>query len=306
MNLESVRIDKDQDIMPVTVGLYRQFLAHGQIGMEALILYLHLIFTARLQETYQVKADDVYLRNGLHIGVQKLKRLKSLLHELRLIEYVQRRDRFGQMTCRYIRVKFWPSERAFTGGTEIVPPETESRPAGTKTVPPVSASGTENRPTGSEKQMLKKREEKNKSRNPSGSATPSLYSAEHFRLAEKLATHVESLDSKVFTRKDRQKTITAWAGDMERLERLDGRTVKEIDAVLEWVTEDDFWSTNILSGGKLRKQFSTLVSQLNGHKNGKLPERPHKQKRCTVCGEFEDSNSTTCMSCHGALEEVPA
>ncbi len=132
-------------------------------------------------------------------------------------------------------------------------------------------------------------------------------SPEHIRQAEFIASNVEKLDAKVFTRKDRQKTIQAWAGDIEKLERLDGRSVDEITAVLNWAYQDDFWSTNILSGGKLRKQFSTLVIQMNGHKkNGGLPERPHKRKKCTVCGEYENSNSKTCMSCHGQLEVVSA
>jgi len=137
-----IRIDKDQDLLICTVGLYKLFMAHGRKGHEALSLYLHLMFTARLQETNQVKANQTYLCKGLNIGKVKLKNLKSLLRKLGLIEYVQKRDLDGRINGQYIRVKIWRTEQIDSGGTNIVP-------QGQKTISPV------HHPTGARPQMLK-------------------------------------------------------------------------------------------------------------------------------------------------------
>lgn len=146
---ENVRIDRDQDMLLCSVGQYRQFLAQGALGIEALGLYLHLQFTARVQATNQVWAKDSYLRKGLQIGQAKLKRLKAILHNMGLIEYVQQRGADGRLAERYIRVRLWASERA-TGSAEIDPP---AAPVVQKTDPPVS------RTTGDRNQMLKSSKE---------------------------------------------------------------------------------------------------------------------------------------------------
>jgi len=59
-----------------------------------------------------------------------------------------------------------------------------------------------------------------------------------------------------------------WQVDLDRMLRLDKRTVDEIEAVIDWATTDDFWQPNILSAGKLRKQFDVLQAQM-ARKGGK-------------------------------------
>ena len=53
-----------------------------------------------------------------------------------------------------------------------------------------------------------------------------------------------------------------WQIDLDRMLRLDKRTVQEVEAVIDWATTDDFWQPNILSAAKLRKQFDTLQAQM--------------------------------------------
>ena len=53
------------DLIFVTRKQYKMFYAHGKVGMEAMYLYLHLMFTAREQETNQVWANENYLKNLL-------------------------------------------------------------------------------------------------------------------------------------------------------------------------------------------------------------------------------------------------
>jgi hypothetical protein len=104
--IAAIRIDRDQDIIPVSVGLYRLFMAGGTAGREALALYQHLIFTARLQDTQQVKANNVYLGRGLDWGQAKVKAAKAWLADAQLIEYVRTRAPDGHLGEVYIRLRF--------------------------------------------------------------------------------------------------------------------------------------------------------------------------------------------------------
>jgi hypothetical protein len=68
----------------------------------------------------------------------------------------------------------------------------------------------------------------------------------------------------------REKSIAKWAVDIDRMLRIDKRTTEEIDAVIRWCQSDSFWSANILSGAKLRKQYDKLLPQMkraNGDNN---------------------------------------
>lgn len=53
-----------------------------------------------------------------------------------------------------------------------------------------------------------------------------------------------------------------WADAFDKLNRIDGQDWELIAEVLEFSQTDDFWSRNILSGDKFRKQFFTLLSQM--------------------------------------------
>ena len=53
-----------------------------------------------------------------------------------------------------------------------------------------------------------------------------------------------------------------WATEMDRLISLDKREVPEIEKVIIWCQDDSFWKSNILSAGKLRKQFQQLVLKM--------------------------------------------
>ena len=45
---------------------------------------------------------------------------------------------------------------------------------------------------------------------------------------------------------------------MERLHRVDERNWEQITRAIEWCQADDFWRANIMSPGKLRKQYDQL------------------------------------------------
>jgi hypothetical protein len=49
-----------------------------------------------------------------------------------------------------------------------------------------------------------------------------------------------------------------WLSDMEKLHRIDERSWEQITKAIEWCQADDFWRGNIMSPGKLRKQYDQL------------------------------------------------
>jgi hypothetical protein len=105
INIDNIKTEVDGDLVFVTVAKYKLFLSYGKIGMDACLLYMHLIFTARLQQTNQVKANNMYLRQGLCWTKERLSKAKSLLFDLTLIETIQTRDKFNKFTGHYIKVK---------------------------------------------------------------------------------------------------------------------------------------------------------------------------------------------------------
>jgi len=56
----------------------------------------------------------------------------------------------------------------------------------------------------------------------------------------------------------REKTLQRWAVHIGRLIRTNKRTPEQVEAVIRWCQQDDFWQNNILSTEKLRKQIDKL------------------------------------------------
>lgn len=57
-----------------------------------------------------------------------------------------------------------------------------------------------------------------------------------------------------------------WANTMRLMIEQDKRTAEDIKVVIEWCQQDSFWSTNILSADKLRKQFDQLKMKMSKNK----------------------------------------
>ena len=69
----------------------------------------------------------------------------------------------------------------------------------------------------------------------------------------------------------KEPVIQAWADDMRKLVELDKRDKHDVALVIKWCQQDSFWSTNILSASKLRKQFDQLYLKMQASK-GSSPE----------------------------------
>jgi len=58
-----------------------------------------------------------------------------------------------------------------------------------------------------------------------------------------------------------------WADDLRKMREIDKIPVEKIAAVFGWAHENEFWSANIRSPAKLRKQFSSLCAQMQREAN---------------------------------------
>jgi len=137
------------------------------------------------------------------------------------------------------------------------------------------------------------------------------------QLADLLATlHREKVDPGFKPSKTR---IEAWARDIDRINRIDGREWESIEAVIRWAKADSFWSSNIIAGNKLRDQFEQLIAKMP-HTSPPVEkvelERPHiaENKRdvvfyhpvdCPTCGMKIVKGEYKCWSCNTKNCDLP-
>jgi hypothetical protein len=68
----------------------------------------------------------------------------------------------------------------------------------------------------------------------------------------------------------KQPNFQVWAKNIDKMIRLDNRTVEQIEGAIRWSQQDSFWSGNILSTDKLKKQYDKLfLAAKRGNGNGK-------------------------------------
>jgi len=56
--------------------------------------------------------------------------------------------------------------------------------------------------------------------------------------------------------------LHSWASDIGKINRIDGRNWKLIEEVLRWSKSNDFWKSNIMSGGTFREKFPKLLAKM--------------------------------------------
>lgn len=70
----------------------------------------------------------------------------------------------------------------------------------------------------------------------------------------------------------KEPNLEKWANDFRLMREKDNRTDEAIKYLINWTQKDDFWSTNILSPTKLRKQFDALVVKIKKEKAKTQPK----------------------------------
>ena len=103
----------------------------------------------------------------------------------------------------------------------------------------------------------------------SGGRSPKTQSAPHPKKPDSESTRLAELLFTLHKKYDKaysppRKHIETWAEDIEKLHRIDKREYPDIERVIRWVKSDgNFWFSNIMSGAKLREQFSRLCVQMS-------------------------------------------
>ncbi|MBO1003144.1 replication protein [Pseudogracilibacillus auburnensis] len=72
--------------------------------------------------------------------------------------------------------------------------------------------------------------------------------------------------------------LQRYADDFRKLVELDGVDKRQVKEVIDWVTQDEFWKTNILSAAKLRQQFMKLAIRMNADKNKQQPKQQYDSR----------------------------
>ena len=119
---------------------------------------------------------------------------------------------------------------------------------------------------------------RNNNKNDKNKEVKILYSSEHVQMAEKLKSLILANNPGAKTPTD----ISMWAIEFERMTRIDKRTHEQIFTVMEFSQKDSFWKSNILSAGKLREKFDTLLLQKdrpNQPQQSKMPQAGNFQQR---------------------------
>lgn len=94
-------------------------------------------------------------------------------------------------------------------------------------------------------------------------ASDGAFSEDVLRLCDLLAEGVRANGHKVGT------VGKQWWSACERLMRLDGFSVEQIEWLIGWTLRDEFWAANIRSMSKFREKFTTLVAQAKANPHGR-------------------------------------
>lgn len=78
--------------------------------------------------------------------------------------------------------------------------------------------------------------------------------------------------------------INDWSDTIRLMVERDNREGKEVQEVIKWATQDDFWQGVVLSAKSLRKNFDTLAVQKNKRRNS----NGQKQLENTGSSDYDD------------------
>lgn len=91
-----------------------------------------------------------------------------------------------------------------------------------------------------------------------------------YKLSKTLLESIRKINPKF-----KEPNLQNWSKDFDKIIRLDKREIKDITDLIDWIYQNDFWKSNILSPGKLRKQFDNLYTKMINDKEYKKTTTNH-------------------------------
>lgn len=104
----------------------------------------------------------------------------------------------------------------------------------------------------------------------------------NFKLAQSLLSKIEEQNP------DHKKPdLQKWANDIRLMHEQDKRSYDKIQKMIDWSQNNDFWSGNVLSAAKLRKQYDTMAAQANNEAKGKTTGYRKKSGRVETATDWD-------------------
>ena len=122
------------------------------------------------------------------------------------------------------------------------------------------------------KKNNKEREETKNNKLKPSSRNTKTYSedSDSYKLASYLFEQIkESKRKRGLTFKGKTPNLQNWADDIRKLMDIDGADAQLVKDVINFATNDAFWSGNILSAANLRKHFEKLEGKMRATKPGR-------------------------------------
>jgi len=104
-------------------------------------------------------------------------------------------------------------------------------------------------------------------------------------LEYKIASYLEKkiIENNPVFKPRTESQLQKWCVDIDRLIRLDNAKTKDIKTIIDWIYQDEFWSSNIMSAKKLREHYPKLWKKAvddNNNRGGlSLQEKINQDRR---------------------------
>ncbi|ANK63396.1 hypothetical protein AYR56_05195 [Loigolactobacillus backii] len=95
--------------------------------------------------------------------------------------------------------------------------------------------------------------------------------SDYFKLAKSLFDLIKRNDPST-----KEPNLQKWADDMRKIVELDKRDINKVRNLIKWTENDEFWSTNILSASKFRKQYQQLTLKARAEYKKQHPSGPQR------------------------------
>lgn len=120
----------------------------------------------------------------------------------------------------------------------------------------------------------------------------------NFKLAQSLLSKIEEQNP------DHKKPdLQKWANDIRLMHEQDNRSYDKIQKMIDWSQNNDFWSGNVLSAAKLRKQYDTMVAQANSEVKGKTIGYRKKSGRVETATDWDKVKAKKMSNNSNELQE---
>ena len=92
----------ENDVIFMSIRIYKRFMRMGKYWTDAFILYSHYSYTAILQRTKELEVNNI---ESLGWSSNRLSKAKAILEKMKLIKYIKRTNSKTGETDVYIKLK---------------------------------------------------------------------------------------------------------------------------------------------------------------------------------------------------------